>query len=302
MHETKERTSTLQMRGDLIMVVVTLFWGASYLFIKMGLGSIEPSNLLALRFGIAFILAAVVFYKRMRKTTWLMLKHAFLLGTLLFASLIVVTIGVKSTSASNAGFLFSLAVVFVPLLLALFYKKRPERHVLFGVVLSFIGICLMTMTHGFGIRMGDLFIIIGALLYALYILVTDRVATQSDALALGIWQLAFTALWGLVIAFLFETPKLPETSTAWVAVLALGILCSACGFIGQTVAQQYTTPLRTGLIFSLEPVFTIAFSFIFLHEVLTMQGYIGAAFMLIGVMTAKLDLRLFRAVERVESH
>lgn len=302
MHETKERNAKLQMRGDLIMVIVTLFWGASYLFIKMGLGSIEPSNLIALRFGIAFILAAFIFYKRMLKTTWLMIKHAFILGSLLFAALLVVTIGVKSTSASNAGFLFSLAVVFVPLLLALFYKKRPERHVVIGVVLSFVGICFMTMTNGIGIHTGDLLIIVGALLYALYILVTDRVATQSDALALGIWQLAFTALWGLGISFMFETPKLPETSTAWIAVLALGILCSACGFIGQTVAQQYTTPLRTGLIFSLEPVFTIVFSYVFLHEILTTQGYIGAAFMLVGVVIAKLDLRLFHAVKRAESH
>lgn len=283
------------------MVVVTLFWGASYLFIKMGLGSIEPYNLQALRFGIAFVLAGLIFYKRMMKTTWLMIKHAALLGTLLFASLVVVTIGMQSTSASNAGFLFSLAVVFVPLLLAFLYKKRPERHVLVGVALSFVGICLMTMTQGFGMSSGDLFIIVGAFFYAVYILVTDRVATQSDAVALGIWQLAFTALWGLGLSLLFETPTLPETPTAWVAVLGLGILCSACGFIGQTVAQQYTTPIRTGLIFSLEPVFTIAFSYVFLHEVLTTQGYVGAAFMLVGVIIAKLDLRLFRAVEHAKT-
>jgi drug/metabolite transporter (DMT)-like permease len=296
MHKTK-RTA---WRGDIIMLIVTLFWGASYLFIKLGLDDIEAYNLIALRFGIAFVLAGLIFYKKMMKTTWLMLKHGALLGVLLFAALAVVTVGMQSTSASNAGFLFSLAVVFVPLLLALLYKQKLARNVTIGVGLSFVGICLMTMINGFAIHIGDLLIIAGALLYAIYILVTDRVATQTDALALGIWQLGYTAVFATICAFLFETPHLPHTPTAWWAVLALGILCSACGFIGQTVAQQYTTPTRTGLIFSLEPVFTISFTFIFFHEVLTLQGYIGACFMLAGVIISKLDIRLFKAVSRLE--
>ncbi|WP_010304531.1 DMT family transporter [Kurthia senegalensis] len=300
MHESKIGTSNLQLRGDLIMLVVTLFWGASYLFIKIGLTDMGAYNLIALRFGIAFLLASLVFYKRMRKTTWLVLKHSALLGIILFAALAVVTIGVQSTSASNAGFLFSLAVVFVPLLVALIYKKRLQRHVLIGVFLSFVGICLMTMTHGFGIHMGDLLIILGALLYAIYILVTDRVASKVDALVLGIWQLGYTAVFATVFSFLFETPQLPQTTSSWLAILALGILCSACGFIGQTIAQQYTTPIRTGLIFSLEPVFTVLFSLLFLHEVLSTQAYVGASFMLFGVVISKLDFRQFHLMKRLD--
>lgn len=287
-------------RGDMIMLVVTLFWGASYLFIKLGLDDIEAYNLIALRFGIAFILAGLIFYKRMLKTTRLMLKHGAILGVLLFAALAVVTVGVQSTSASNAGFLFSLAVVFVPLLLAVLYKQKLARNVTIGVALSFIGICCMTMTHGFDIQRGDLLIMIGALLYAIYILVTDRVAMQTDALALGIWQLGYTAVFAIICSYILETPHLPHTPTAWWSVLALGILCSACGFIGQTVAQQYTTPTRTGLIFSLEPVFTISFTFIFFHEVLTLQGYVGACFMLAGVVISKLDIRLLKTVSQIE--
>lgn len=300
MHESKIGTSNLQLRGNLIMLVVTLFWGASYLFIKIGLTDMGAYNLIALRFGIAFLLASLVFYKRMRKTTWLLLKHSALLGIILFAALAVVTIGVQSTSASNAGFLFSLAVVFVPLLVALIYKKRLQRHVLIGVFLSFVGICLMTMTHGFGIHMGDLLIILGALLYAIYILVTDRVASKGDALVLGIWQLGYTAVFATVFSFLFETPQLPQTTSSWLAILALGILCSACGFIGQTIAQQYTTPIRTGLIFSLEPVFTVLFSLLFLHEVLSTQAYVGASFMLFGVVISKLDFRQFHLMKRLD--
>lgn len=43
------------------MLVVTICWGASYLFMKMGLDSIEEFNLIALRFGLAFLCAAAFF-------------------------------------------------------------------------------------------------------------------------------------------------------------------------------------------------------------------------------------------------
>ena len=48
-----------------MMLIVTILWGTSYLFMKMGLDSLQVFNLIALRFGIAFILAGAVFYKRL---------------------------------------------------------------------------------------------------------------------------------------------------------------------------------------------------------------------------------------------
>src|SRR5690349_9117669 len=110
-----------QLKADLTMLIITMFWGSSYLFMKMGLDSIEGFNLIALRFGIAFIIAGAVFYKRFIHIDFQTIKYGFLLGTILFTLVSVVTIGVKFTSISNAGFLFALSVVFVPLLLVIFF-------------------------------------------------------------------------------------------------------------------------------------------------------------------------------------
>ena len=60
-------TKGTQIKADLMMVMVTMFWGASYLFMKMGLHSIQEFNLIALRFGIAFLIAVLVFYRRLLK-------------------------------------------------------------------------------------------------------------------------------------------------------------------------------------------------------------------------------------------
>ncbi|MGX9136397.1 DMT family transporter [Rummeliibacillus sp. JY-2-4R] len=278
-----------QFKANFIMLIVTMFWGSSYLFMKMGLESIQGFNLVALRFGIAFILAGIAFYKRFIHINFQIIKYGFILGTILFFAISVVTIGVESTSTSNAGFLFSLTVVFVPLLLALFFRKRPEKKTVIGVSFSIVGIALLTLNHGLQISSGDTLIILGALLYAVYTIITDKLTKNSDSILLGILQLGFTGAWGLVFSFIFETPHLPDTAHSWVSILALGIFCSAFGFIGQTVAQQYTTPTHTGLIFSLEPVFAALFAFMFAGEVLEAKGYLGSILVLIGILVAKID-------------
>ncbi|MCL6459890.1 MAG: DMT family transporter, partial [Gorillibacterium sp.] len=121
----------------------------------------------------------------------------------------------------------------------------------------------------------------------LYILVTSWAAKVTDALTLGIMQLGFTSAYGLFFSLLFEHPQMPNNTKAWVAVLALSILCSGLGFILMPIAQQYTTPTHTGLIFALEPVFAVFFGMMFAGEIIPLKGYVGAAFMLLGVLAAE---------------
>ena len=176
------------------------------------------------------------------------------------------------------------------MLLALFFKKRPEKKIITGVSFSIVGIALLTLNNGLQISSGDSLIILGALLYAVYTIITDKLTKNSDSILLGILQLGFTGAWGLVFSFIFENPHLPDTAQSWVSILALGIFCYAFGFIGQTVAQQYTSPTHTGLIFSLEPVFAALFAFIFAGEVLETKGYLGSILVLIGILVAKIDI------------
>lgn len=283
--------SNTQLKADFMMLIVTMIWGSSYLFMKMGLDSFQGFNLIALRFGLAFILAGAVFYKRLLHINFKTCFFGFILGSILFFLMSVVTIGLKYTSISNAGFLFSLSVVFVPLLLAIFFRKRPEKKVVFGVIASITGIALLTLNHELTINSGDVLIIVGAIFYAIFIIVTDKFTKSVDSIPLGILQLGFAGVWGLLFSLFFEKPHLPTTTESWVAILALSILCSAIGFIGQAYAQKYTTPTHTGLIFSLEPVFAALFAFIFVAETLPAKGYIGAILILIGVLTAEINFK-----------
>ncbi|MCZ0755913.1 DMT family transporter [Anoxybacillus sp. J5B_2022] len=288
-----------QAKANGMLAIVTIFWGASYLFMKMGLSSLPPFYFIALRFLLAFFIAGAVFYQRLWRVDRRTIRHAFLLGTLLFLVFAFVMIGVQSTTTSHAGFLVSLTVIFVPLFSALFLKQKLARQVVIGVCLAMIGIALLTIKGGFVVKQGDVLCILAAVCYAMHIVVTGQLTKHSDSIALGILQLGACGFISLVVSLSFESPTSP-TPSAWIAIFALGILCSAIGFVVQTVAQKYTTAAHAGLIFSLEPVFAALFGYLFLGEVLPLKGYIGAALVLIGILYAELPRKEFPLKEKRE--
>ncbi|WP_027410515.1 DMT family transporter [Anoxybacteroides tepidamans] len=280
-----------QTKANVMLFVVTIFWGSSYLFMKMGLGSVQPFALIAWRFSIAFLLSAFIFRKRLLRIDIKTFKSAVILGTLLFLVFAFVTVGVQSTSTSHAGFLVSLTVIFVPLFSAVFFKKKPEKRVIVGVFLAMVGIGFLTLNHELVISYGDVMCMLTAVCYAFHIIATEQLTKNVDSLALGVLQLGVCGGLSLVCSLLLEAPAFPSDSASWIAILALSVLCSAIGFVVQTVAQKYTSAAHTGLIFSLEPVFAALFGYLFLGEMLSAKGYVGAALVLIGVIYAQLHTK-----------
>ncbi|WP_353949212.1 DMT family transporter [Sporolactobacillus sp. Y61] len=278
-----------QRRADLLLVLATAMWGSSYLFMKSGLETLDVFNLIALRFLIAFLVTAALFCRELRHTD----RHTLFCSMILAINLCLVFTGIlyglKSTSAAKAGFLVALTVVFVPLLNFVLFRKKPGMNVSAGACLSLTGIGFLTWNGQFLLQPGDLLCILGALANASYILLTDHFTKRVNTICLGVWQMGFAGIFALTFSFLIETPHLPSGPDAWLSVLGLAILCSAAGYMLQTVAQKYTVPAHASLIFSLEPVFAALFAFIFMGEALPARGTIGAAIILSGIMIMEVD-------------
>ncbi|MFJ8527875.1 DMT family transporter [Bacillus sp. NPDC094106] len=281
----------MQLKADLMLLMITFFWGASILLTKIGLNYVQEYNLISLRFTIAFLLSGIVFYKHLIKIDFKIIKYAFILASILFIVYIFATFGTKYTSVSNAGFLMSLTVIFIPALSSIFLKQRPEKKVILGIVLTIVGIGLLTLNSQLKISYGDILCILCALFYAVHIIVTGTMTKHVDSIALGVLQLGFVGIFSTVFSMCMETPKLPNTFESWFSILVLSIFCTAIAFIVQIIAQQYTSPTHTGLIFSLEPVFSAGFAFLFTGETLTFKGYIGATLLLLSVLIVELDLK-----------
>lgn len=275
-----------QGRADFMIALVAIAWGSSYVMMKVGLDGIPAFSLTALRFGIAFVCIAAVFAKELKYTTFRIIKRSGILGAFLFGIFAFLLHGMETTTASNAGFLISTAVVLVPLFHALLTRTLPGKRIVIGVSITITGIAFLSLQESLGFHSGDLLCLAGALMYTCQILCNDKFTKDDNPLLLGIWQLAFAAIFSLICTLIFETPTLPSTGAQWGAVLGLAIICSSFGFVMQTVAQAHTTPEHAALLFSLEPVSSAAFAFVFLQEVLNLQGMIGAVLVLCGVLFA----------------
>ncbi len=289
----------VQTKADLALISITMFWGASCLLTKIGLGGLEPLTLMALRFLFAFALSAAVFWKRIAASDMTTVRYAATLAGILFTVFAFMTYGVKYTTVSNAGFLTCLASVFIPIFAFIFLKQKQEKKVLFGIGLAFVGVALLTLDNALSFNLGDFLCIMCSVMFAVHILVTGTYTRRVDSIALGVLQLGFAGVYSLIAAFLFESPGLPQTAQSWMIVLALSVFCTAFAFIVQSLAQKYTTPSHTGLIFTMEPAFAAFFAFVFLGEILAFRGYVGGLMMIASLLIVELDIRI---PNRIKQH
>jgi drug/metabolite transporter (DMT)-like permease len=271
------------------MVIVTIFWGLSYTFMVLGLEILEAYNVVALRCLVAFIVAGLIFYKKLLNTGFKTITYAAIQGSLLFMVFALSLFGLELTSASNAGFILSLTVVLVPIFTSLLERSLPSRAVILAIICTLIGISILTIKQSFTFNNGDIYIAIAAICYSIYLILNSKFTKQVESISYGIYQLGFAGIIGVILCLAFEVPTLPQTSLGWIAILGLGIICTAFCFIAQSVVQQYTSPTHTGLIFSLEPIFASIFAILFLGEVVTIQLLIGGGLILVGNIVAQLE-------------
>ena len=275
-----------QLQANFLIVLVALFWGSTYFLTKMAVEELEPFNLTALRFGTAFIITALFFFKRIRNADRTVIKYSIILGVLAVIAVLSMTFGVQYTTASNAGFLISLSVVMIPLISVVVLKKKIKAKLLLSVILATIGIVCLTLNEQLTINKGDILCILCAASFAVQVLIMERIPKSADSVAIGALQLGITAVVNFILSFFLENFTVPSDLKVWGVIVILGVFCTAFCYIIQIYALKNTSAIQAGIILSLEPVFSAIFAYIFLGELLSKQGYIGAILLFISVILA----------------
>lgn len=275
-----------QLQANFLIVLVALFWGSTYFLTKMAVEELEPFNLTALRFGTAFIITALFFFKRIRNADRTVIKYSIILGVLAVIAVLSMTFGVQYTTASNAGFLISLSVVIIPLISVVVLKKKIKAKLLLSVILATIGIVCLTLNEQLTINKGDILCILCAASFAVQVLIMERIPKSADSVAIGALQLGITAVVNFILSFFLENFTVPRDLKVWGVIVILGVFCTAFCYIIQIYALKNTSAIQAGIILSLEPVFSAIFAYIFLGELLSKQGYIGAILLFISVILA----------------
>ncbi len=196
-----------EKRAELLLAAVISARATSFVFNKMVLGTLGTFDLLACRFLLAFILLAVLFWKRLRHISGKALLHGAVLGTLFFLTLTAELTALKTTDSSTVSLLENTAIILVPLLEAVLLRRLPTLVALASAGVAVLGVALLTVQTG-GFTGGVGYGLLAALLYAAAIIATDRFSHHDDPLTVGIVQVGVLGLLALIAACCFETPRL----------------------------------------------------------------------------------------------
>ncbi len=285
-----------KIRADIILLVITIVWGASFPLMKIVLEYIPAYAFLTMRFIFAAVVLIVLFHKNLRKMNRRVLLYGCIIGAFMFGGMAFQVIGLYTTSASNSGFITGLNVVIVPLIAAALLKKRPDRASLFGVLTAFIGLFFLSGGLSFSFNYGDFLTFLCAICWAFQIIFIDKFTQTEDAPLLAIIQIAFVGVVSSAFWLTADGGKPLEINSTVIGILLFtGVLGTALAFGGQTIAQKDTTPTHTALILTAEPVFAAIFAMVIpnsqgVTEMPTLTKAIGCLLILFGMLISELKL------------
>lgn len=277
----------------LVLVAACAIWGSTFVLVKDAVVGFSPLMFLAIRFSLGAAAVAAASPGSVRAARRIGWRPILVVGTALAAGYAFQTIGLVYTSATNAGFITGLFVVFTPALGALVLRRIPDRFAIAGVLLATTGLTLLSLRIVAGrppFSGGDGLILACAVAFAVHILMLERYAPRSDVRGLVLGQLAVAA----VLFWIASVPsglELPRTRQVWVALAVTAFGATAFGFWAQTWAQARLSATRTAVMLTMEPVFAGLFAYLWADERLTVRGWAGAGLIVAGMLAAEVGAK-----------
>jgi drug/metabolite transporter (DMT)-like permease len=270
-------------------------WGPSFLFIKVALeGGIPPLSIAALRVGIAAVFLWMFIGLRgiALPTSSKTYLHAAVIAIFSLAlPFALINIAEQYIDSALAGIINGLTPIATTLLAhLLIHDEKLNRNRMIGITLGVIGFLLLLLPTLLTKEiLADTLSIIGvgiaALSYAVGIIYGRIFLHTTRTLALPALQVSFAALYLIPVALFFEgmIPISNISQGAWISVILLAFLGTACAFIVYFhILQHYGAVALSTSVFLL-PIFAIIFGVIFLGESLSWIIYAGTLLILSGM-------------------
>jgi drug/metabolite transporter (DMT)-like permease len=282
--------------ADLILLIVAMIWGSAFAVQRVAGRSMDPFTFNGLRFmlgGLLILPFTRLFGKtkvpNQRQTSkesnpWLI--YVPLAGLLLFAAGGLQQAGLETTTAGNAGFITSLYVVIVPLLLALIWKQRVRWSAWMAAILAVLGSLLLSTGGVMRLASGDALELIGAVLWALHVILVGRAMQRLDVLTFAAGQYLVAGALNLGVSLLTRQ-SWAGLVDAWWTVVYIGLLSTAIGYTLQVYGQRTAPPTDAAILLSMESVFAAFTGYIFLEEGLQPVQILGCGLILGAILLAQ---------------
>jgi drug/metabolite transporter (DMT)-like permease len=269
------------------LFLTTVLWGTSFIITKTITKDVPIFAYLTLRYSIALVGLIPILYrfKRINKKT---LYGGIITGILYYISMVFQTYGLQTTTAGKTGFITGLGTVLVPFVMWFAYKKKVKLRIWIAVVLSTLGMGFLLLEGESGVFIGDMLILVCAVFYAFFVVANDDFVRKVDIYLFSFVQLAILSLLSLGSSFVLNEnwSMTPITIDFWLIILYMGLGVTTLTFLFQNYGQQYLSPTKTAIIFTLEPVFAALFGVLFGKEIITIFGLIGATMIFTALLIA----------------
>lgn len=284
----------MSRRSTWLLALVPVFlWGTSFAAAKIALAAFSPVALTLGRAAIATVAILVVaplLPSRSDRpepgdgtTLFLLALMGVVAQTWLQAQ------ALRWTSVQHSGWLITMIPLFTAALSAAFLGERFPLPKLAGTLLGFAGAVTVVASREASLALpatrGDLLILVSALNWSVYTLVARRLLARRSPIAITMRTLAIgTPVLLLAFAALGDPAEFTRAGLhAWMALLYLGIGCTAAGWICWAFALERLEPGTLTSFQYLQPLVTVASAALVLGESIRVQAVAGGMLALSGV-------------------
>lgn len=277
----------------ILMLLVPLIWSSNFIMGRVMVQHIPPFTISTARFGIALVILLAIMRLKglLRWPEKDLLLPLILLGLSgIFAFNTILYIGLKYTTAVNATIVNAFNPVVVGVLSAFWLKEKPGYGQMAGLVLSFLGIVVIStggswrVLMSLGFNPGDLIVFLGTIVWAFYTVLGKRVMTRLSPLEATTYA-NIAGVFFLVPAMLYEWGgTVPSFSPyLWLMLVWLGIFASVISFLWWNKGVVEIGPARAAAFYNLIPVYAAVLAFFLLGEKLYAYHLAGGLMVLAGV-------------------
>ena len=289
--QTKNKT----LLADLALITVALIWGVGFIASKAALVTITPLWVMTFRFLGSGVLLLILFLKRVRRLDKRTVLMGMVVGSFMFTGMVFQTIGLDHTTASNQAFLIPSYVVLVPFVSWMMTRIKPRALDVAAALLTFAGVAVISLKPDFSMNLGDALTLIFAVVYSFQIVFLGLFVKETDVMSFTVVQMLTAGGVSLFAALVFAPPLDGVSATSAFGILYLVVFNTALAFLIQNIAQQYTTSTHASLLISLESVFGLIVSVIFLHDPFGPRMALGCGLVFAAVLLSKLELKKEKA-------
>lgn len=277
----------MRLKADITLFIISIIWGSAFVAQRVAgqMGSVYLFN------GFRYLLAALVVLPFVGRDTILSLpktqyKWMGIAGFLLFVASVLQQAGMLYTTAGNAGFITSLYVVLIPIVLFVFWREKPHWLMVVAFGLAVVGAFLLSTGGRFEVRAGDALEMAGALYWALHVIMLGKFASKFESMFFSVGQLVVCGVLNLGIGVVVE----PMITFNWQIVFAIAYTAffslGLC-YTLQVWAQRHTPPADAALLLGLESVFAVLSGWLLLDEKLVAIQITGCAFIFVAVILSQ---------------